>query len=268
MAESADDGAPRTSRWRRLWDRSGRALRPRTWRGRLVTGVVCLLAGLMIVASALSARGTDLRPDRNTDLVGLLNTEKSRNAQLAAEVSALRAEVDRLTEARQPPSGSSSAQAELQLLAGLTPVVGPALTVVLTDAPPNVQPPGVDDDDLVVHQQDIQAVVNALWLGGAEAMTIQGQRVVSTTGVKCVGNTVVLHGVPYAPPYTITAIGDPGHLAAALDASRYIQIYKQYVTAFGLGWEQRTSERVQLPGYTGPLDLQHARVPSSSATGR
>ena len=58
-----------------------------------------------------------------------------------------------------------------------------------------------------MHQQDIQAVVNALWAGGAEAMTIQGQRVVSTTGIKCVGNVVILHGVPYSPPYRISAIG-------------------------------------------------------------
>ena len=51
-------------------------------------------------------------------------------------------------------------------------------------------------------------MVNALWSGGAEAMTIQGQRVISTTAVKCVGNTVVLHGIPYAPPYVISAIGN------------------------------------------------------------
>ena len=51
-------------------------------------------------------------------------------------------------------------------------------------------------------------MVNALWSGGAEAMTIQGQRVISTTGIKCVGNTVLLHGVPYSPPYVITAVGD------------------------------------------------------------
>jgi len=229
---------------------------------------VCLLAGLMIVASALSARGTDLRPDRNTDLVGLLNDEKARNAQLAAQVAALRAEVDELTESRGPSAGATESQAELQQLAGLTAVVGPALTVVLTDAPADVQPPGVDDDDLVVHQQDIQAVVNALWSGGAEAMTIQGQRVVSTTGIKCVGNTVVLHGVPYAPPYTITAIGDPIRLAAALDSSRYLQVYRQWVAAYGLGWEQRSSPQTELPGYTGPLDLQHARVPSSATPGR
>ncbi len=97
--------------------------------------------------------------------------------------------------------------------AGFEKVHGPAITVVLSDAPKDeinsaVENGEVTADQLVVHQQDIQAVVNALWAGGAEAMTLQEQRVISTTGIKCVGNTVVLHGVPYAPPYEITAIGD------------------------------------------------------------
>lgn len=238
--------------------------RPRL-RTRLLTGGVCALAGLMIVASALSARGSDLRPDRNTDLVGLLNAEKSRNAQLAEQVGELRAEVDRLTAARQSRSPSAE-QSEQKRITALTAVAGPSLTVTLTDAPPDIHPAGVDDDSLVVHQQDIQAVANALWLGGAEAMTIQGQRVVSTTGIKCVGNTVVLHGVPYAPPYVITAIGDPNRLDAALKSSPYLQIYQQYVEAFGLGWSQQSAKRTVLPGYDGPLKLNHAHVPGAVAT--
>ena len=99
-------------------------------------------------------------------------------------------------------------------------MTGPTVSVTLDDAPSSVAANGVDADLLVVHQQDIQAVVNALWSGGAEAMTIQGQRVISTTGIKCVGNTVVLHGVPYAPPYVISAIGDQDRLEAALDHLR------------------------------------------------
>lgn len=225
-----------------------------------MTGVVCAIAGVMIVSSALSARGSDLRPDRNTDLVGLLNAEKSRNAELARQVRELRAAVDRLTAERQSRSPSDQ-QSEAARVTALTPVAGPSITVVLTDAPPEVQPAGVDDDSLVVHQQDIQAVANALWSGGAEAMTIQGQRVVSTTGIKCVGNTVVLHGVPYAPPYVITAIGDPVRLDAALKSSPYLQIYQQYVEAFGLGWSQHTDSRTVMPGYTGSLSLDHASVP-------
>ncbi|HIT75890.1 MAG TPA: DUF881 domain-containing protein [Candidatus Avipropionibacterium avicola] len=240
--------------------RSRRKERHVPLKSRLMTGLVCMLAGLMIVASAMVARGVDLRPDRNTDLVDLLDAEKARNAQLAEQVARMRSEVDELTARRQSTSGSSEA-AELQERGALVPVSGPAVTITLTDAPADFHPAGVDDDALVVHQQDIQAVANALWAGGAEAMTIQGQRVVSTTGIKCVGNVVVLHGVPYAPPYVITAIGDPTQMLAAVDSSRYIEIYKQYVDAYGLGWKQQSGEQVRLPAYDGPLSLDHARVP-------
>ena len=81
------------------------------------------------------------------------------------------------------------------------------MTVALDDAPPQARsrplPPGIPSptpDDLVVHQQDIQGVVNALWAGGAEAMTLMGQRVIATTAVRCVGNTLLLHGAVYSPP--------------------------------------------------------------------
>ena len=60
------------------------------------------------------------------------------------------------------------------------------------------------------------------------------QRVISTTAVKCVGNTVVLHGIPYAPPYEISALGDQARLRDALARSEPIQIYQQYVEAYGL----------------------------------
>jgi uncharacterized protein YlxW (UPF0749 family) len=143
-------------------------------------------------------------------------------------------------------------------LVGLTPVSGPSVTVTLTDAPASVAGGGVDPDLLVVHQQDIQAVANELWRGGAEAMTIQGQRVIATTGIKCVGNTVVLHGIPYAPPYRISAIGNPAKLQAALEGSEYIKIYRQYVDAFRLGYEVTASTKSDFPGYRGSIDLQYA----------
>ena len=135
---------------------------------------------------------------------------------------------------------------------------GPAVTVTLNDAPASVAADGVEPDYLVVHQQDIQAVVNALWQGGAEAMTIQGQRVISTTGIKCVGNTVVLHGIPYAPPYVIRAVGDQKRLQASLSSSAFIEIYKQYVAAYGLVYGENTEARAELPAHEGALELQYA----------
>ncbi|HET9873523.1 MAG TPA: DUF881 domain-containing protein [Propionibacteriaceae bacterium] len=232
----------------------------RTATGRLLTAAVCLIAGLMVAVSALNARGTDLRPGRNTDLVSLVQSQSRRNADLAERVTQLRGEVDALTAGQNEDTDLSPLLLEQARYAGLEAVAGPAVTVTLDDAPSTVIADGVEPDYLVVHQQDIQAVVNALWEGGAEAMTIQGQRVISTTGIKCVGNTVVLHGIPYAPPYVISAIGNPDGLHAALERSDFLGIYKQYVQAYGLIYAEADESRLEMPAYEGSLELQYADV--------
>lgn len=228
--------------------------------GRLLTLGACLVAGLMITTGALASRGGgDLRPDRNTDLVDLVRTEATRNADLTERLDRLRSEVDALAASQDSGDPLARELDELALQTGMTPVTGPGVVVTLSDAPAEVKPPGVDEDLLIVHQQDIQAVVNALWSGGAEAMTVQDQRVTSLTGIKCVGSTVVLRGVPYAPPYVISAIGDPQKLAEALAGSRFLAIYRQYVDAYGLGYSQAGVPELSLPGYKGSLDLPNAR---------
>lgn len=256
---------------RRIWQRVRRVfLRARsaqrrrsahrTRSGRFATAAVCLVVGLLVVISASNARGIDLRPSRNTDLVSLVQSESRRNAQLAAQVTRLRSDVDALAAAQNDTGGAdlSSELAETSAQVGLTPVTGPSVTVTLDDAPSSVAAEGVDQDLLVVHQQDIQAVANELWRGGAEAMTIQGQRVIATTGIKCVGNTVVLHGIPYAPPYRISAIGDPAKMKAALASSEFIRIYQQYVDAFRLGYSVEESSKSTFPGHQGSVDLAYA----------
>jgi uncharacterized protein YlxW (UPF0749 family) len=151
---------------------------------------------------------------------------------------------------------------------GTTPLTGPGINVTLQDAPKKVleENPDVDADWLVIHQQDIQAVVNALWAGGADAMSIQGHRIISTTGIKCVGNSVVLHGVPYLPPYRITAIGDTAELQRSLDSSRYIDNLKDYVVRFQLGYQVKPEQSVTMPAYEGTLELEHASVLGSART--
>jgi uncharacterized protein YlxW (UPF0749 family) len=113
--------------------------------------------------------------------------------------------------------------------------------------------------DAFVHQQDIQAVANAMWVGGAEAMTIQGQRVVSTTGIKCVGNTVLLQGVTYSPPYVISAIGDVTAMRASIDSNPYILGYLRDAAVWQLGWDVQEQSRLKAPAYDGPVDLNYAQ---------
>lgn len=228
-----------------------------TTRGRILTIITCVVAGFMMATSAQASRDSDLRPSRNTEMVGLVRAQAEHNEKLSRQRDELRADVERLTE--ESVGDPKPADADLEMAASMVAVTGPGVRVALSDAPLSVQPAGVAEDLLVVHQQDIQAVTNALWAGGAEAMTLQGQRINSTTGIKCVGNTVVLEGVPYSPPYVIEAIGDPDSLLQALDESTYLHTYREYVDAYRLGYEVTVLAKLEVPAHNSPLDLQFAR---------
>lgn len=230
---------------------------------KLLAGAAFAVAGFLAITSAVNAQGTDLRAERQTDLIDLIRAESQRNRALNEERQLLRAETDAL--GRQVNNSEVREAQELAdasaPTAGLTAVTGPGLTVTLDDAPRGVSKGATDLDAFVVHQQDIQAVVNALWAGGAEAMTIQGQRVISTSAIRCVGNNVVLHGVPYSPPYKISAIGDADQMSDALFASRQVKIYLEYVNnkRFQLGWDVERAPSLRMPAFEGSIDLTYAK---------
>ena len=137
-------------------------------------------------------------------------------------------------------------------------------TALVVDAPA-VEVEGYNVNDLVVHQQDLEAVMNALWAGGAEAMTVQGERLSATSSVRCVGNVLLLHGRQYSPPYVIEVIGDPEQLQASLDSSPEVAVYRQYVEAVRLGWSVTVLDSVVMPPFGGSLTLNHARVAEEEA---
>jgi uncharacterized protein YlxW (UPF0749 family) len=234
------------------WGRRG------TW--SLVVPLVAGLAGALFATSFVTAHGTELRT-AGRDLPGLIADQNREVATKAEQVQQLQAEVDRLSAAAAPGDATAKAlrdqSAVLAPLVGTQPVHGPALTVSLDDAHRSAAslPKPYGPDDIVVHQQDVQGVVNALWSGGAEAMMIQDQRVIATSAVQCVGNTLLLQGRVYSPPYVITAIGDPSRMRAALDRDPSVTIYREWVDAVGLGWDVRQSDDVELPAYTGTIAL-------------
>jgi len=240
-----------------------RAARRHSWRALLAVALVLALAGLMFTASARLARGGVRHPE---NLAGLVQQRSNEVAALSAQVSALSAQVDALTAASPVllPSLPTKLQLATDLSAGAGTFSGPGVIVTLRDAASDIVPPGAAPDDLVVHQQDIQAVVNALWAGGAEAMTIQGQRVTSLTAVRCVGNVLYLHGQVYSPPYVVAAVGSPEALSASLAADPVIAIYKEYVQAYGLGWDVVDDTTITVPASEGSAILHEARVPTGT----
>ncbi|MFI2201937.1 DUF881 domain-containing protein [Streptomyces sp. NPDC020192] len=233
---------------------------------RILTAAVFALAGLIFFTSFNTAKGTDIRQDGSLlKLSDLIQQRSRKNKDLDESNAALRGNVESLAKS---DGGTSKAQdrklSGLESSAGTRPLTGRGVSVTLNDAPPNATAklpgyPAPQPDYLVIHQQDLQAVVNALWQGGAKGVKVMDQRLISTSAVRCVGNTLILQGRVYSPPYTITAVGDPGKLQQALADSKAIQTYMMYVNVYGLGWKVTDDGTVTLPGYSGTVDLHYAK---------
>ncbi|MFI6336095.1 DUF881 domain-containing protein [Streptomyces sp. NPDC050535] len=233
---------------------------------RVLTAAVFALAGLIFFTSFNTAKGTDIRTDASLlKLSDLIEERSHKNASLDESNGVLRDDVDSLAGREDGSTAAEDAKlAALEKNAGTQQLKGEALTVTLNDAPPNATAklPGYPEpqpDYLVIHQQDLQAVVNAMWEAGAEGIKVMDQRLISTSAVRCVGNTLILQGRVYSPPYKITAIGDPDKLKDALAASPAIQNYMVYVNVYGLGWKVEEDGTVTLPGYSGTVDLHYAK---------
>ncbi|WP_426247214.1 DUF881 domain-containing protein [Nocardioides sp. LHG3406-4] len=231
-----------------------------------------LLSGALFVVSADNSDGTDLRPGRYTDLASVVRAERSEANRLTERVATLTQQVEGLSSGLGDRAVNRHQRRieELQDPAGLTPRTGPGVTVTLTDAPQELIETSAENPNfLVVHQQDIQAVVNALWRGGATAVTVQGQRIISTTGIKCTGNTVTLQGVPYSPPYVITGVGNQAGMLGSIDVDEYVQRYRRDASNpdIAVGWGLELTPLVTAPAYDGLLSLTFAQALPADAPG-
>lgn len=241
---------------------AGRTHPKHAW--RVLVPVVCLVAGIGFAVSARESRGTDLRPAGTGNLADLVRTAEMHVKDADSTLARLQEQVSAATvEAGRSDAGVAAAQQKvdpLKLPAGLRPVQGPGIVVVLNDAEETDQNAGVDANQLVVHQSDLQAVVNALWAGGAEAMTVAGQRIIATSAVRCVGNTLLLNGDVYSPPYRVAAIGPYGAMQRQLNASPGVRLFVQAASFYGLGYSTESQSTLHLPAYTGSVALAYARA--------
>jgi uncharacterized protein YlxW (UPF0749 family) len=244
----------------------GRVDRPSPW--PWLVPVAALVAGSLFASSVRASQDGDLRPDQ-AELPDLIRAQNRTNEDRSSRLDELQTRVDEAT-AGLAPRDLETRELErrandLAAAAGRTPVVGPALRVTLDDAklPGGELPAGADPDDYVIHQQDVQAVVNALWAGGAEAMMLQDQRVISTSAVRCVGNTLILQGRVYSPPYVVTAIGDTRAMRRALDDDPEVENLRQWSVAVGLGYDTALVGERTFPAFVGSIVPEHAEVPES-----
>jgi uncharacterized protein YlxW (UPF0749 family) len=240
-----------------------RPANPGLWRA--LVPVVALLAGLLAATTARTARGTDLRSAGRGNLADLIRQAESKVASRDALVRQLQSQVaaatDRLANSDQRIAAIKDRAQPLLAPAGLVAMTGPGLTVTLDDAhPAEPETDPVKANALVVHQSDMQAAVNALWAGGAEAVMVMNQRLSATSAVRCVGNTLLLNGRVYSPPFTISAIGPVAGMRSALDASNNLRQYRQDADTYGLGYQVSSHPKIEVPAYEAPIGLSYASV--------
>ena len=228
-------------------------MRARTVRHAVAVLAVTIASGLLFSVSSLNERKN---PAGTSDLATLVRTRQAQVAVLDSEVAALDAQVQGFSSTSASPAPHEDAFTALST----RPVSGPGVQITLSDAPPGRIPAGATPNDLVIHQQDIEDTMNALWAGGAEAMTVQGVRITNRTVIRCIGNVILVDGTSFSPPYVIQAIGDPDTLRATVTANPRMVNYQAYVTKYGLGWDMQTKDSLSFVPAATSLTVNYATV--------
>lgn len=135
-------------------------------------------------------------------------------------------------------------------------VQGPGIIMILNDSQREVAE-GEDVAWYLIHDLDILEIVNELRIAGAEAISINGERVTATTSIRCGGPTINIDGKRHAVPFIIRAIGDPKTLeASALAPESYIKLYMEYT---GIQVEIQKVENLIIDGYNGRDTFKYLR---------
>ncbi len=225
---------------------------------------VLLVAGFLVtwqVRVETSIRSNLRIPSQRLDELTFVLREQARyRERLEAEIASLREQVKRYEEAATRGEG---AQRELRrrleglrLAAGVEAVRGPGVVVEIRDSARPLQP-GEDPNLVLVHYTDLQAVVATLWAAGAEAVAVNGERVVSTTGLSCVGTTILCNASRLAPPYVILAIGDPEALQAAVESQEGPLVA---LRAFQFPVRVTKASEIRVPAYRGGFEFRYAKA--------
>ena len=224
-----------------------------------LAAVLAVIGFVVVVAVQARPANPESRLPRRFRLAGLIERQQTTTRDLQSEVDRLHRQVDALVKAgasrAQGAPGREQELSTAQQTAGLVAVRGAGLRVSLNDSLLSQAPSG-NVNDLVIHSQDVQAVVNALWRSGAEAISINSQRLVGSSAVLCVGNTLLVNGTVHSPPYVVSAV------AAGRDrfeADPLVRRLRSDAESFGLRISVERQDGLLIPAFTGATTLHFAR---------
>lgn len=229
-------------------------LRHLPWAVALVCVVLGLMLSMQFKVQKQVALSNVTRLQRNAELASQLEKAEEQRDDLAAEAMDLRRQLSNMASA-QAEYQALAQQLELaQVHAGLLPMTGPGVVVVMNDSSRPVTP-GENANNFIIHDEDVLRVINELVAARAEAISINGQRVTGRTEIRCTGPVVTINGVRTAPPLEITAIGNPAELEQALTMKGGVA---EAVRFWGIQLTVKKENQVTVPAYTSSLRLQYA----------
>lgn len=244
--------------FRRIVARFRRIVRsPTTLLVGVTLGFVAVLSVDMRPATPEARMPAEYRLQALIDRQGRENSQQREAVRVIdGQVEALRAENQRQT--RRGPSDETMQHAESQ--AQMQAMQGRGFSVTLKDASRSqLETETRDLNNLVIHSQDVQAVTNAMWAAGAEAVAVNNQRIVSTTAVLCVGNTLLINGTVHAPPYEVKAIGAD---IVRFEADGGVKRLAREVQRYGIGLAIGRYENITIPAYDGAKRVKYAAISS------
>jgi uncharacterized protein YlxW (UPF0749 family) len=252
MDHSLDDGYAEAAA-RKKSDGAGGL--PKTLRAKLGLAAGLVLAGLVVTVGAAQARvAAPVVAKERQELIDRIESETRAADKLESAVDTLRDDVSaRQREALKQDGGGDQADL-VGILSGATAVHGPGVRLVVDDAKDassggNGDPRETSDfsDTGRVRDRDMQRVVNGLWQSGAEAVSINGQRLTALSAIRAAGDAILVDNKPLVPPYTVLAVGDGKRLSTRFQNSAD----GQYLHALKENFDIRTSifveDDVRLP---------------------
>lgn len=181
--------------------------------------------------------------------------QKDRDA-LQLQVKQLRSELDSAASAPVTPALKEELE-KAKVQAGVSELSGPGVVVTLNDSNIALRP-GENPNLYVLHDEDVLRVLNEIRAAGAEALSINGQRLLATTEIRCTGPTIVLNkNKRLAPPYVITAIGNPDTIDSALKMKGGVAETLQF---WGIQVSVKKQAQVIVPAYSGGIVFEYAQA--------
>ena len=145
-----------------------------------------------------------------------------------------------------------------KMMAGLLAVEGAGVRVTLDDS--SIQSATADSNECLIHEYDLRDVVNLLWLAGSEAIAVNGERIVATSSIYCVGSTVMVNDTRLSPPYLIQAVGNSITQEDVLRNPAYLEGIKQRAELYGVQFKVSRAGTLALPAYKGGFPTHYAQL--------